>query len=134
LRIFWASAIGLIVFQAVRPFLRLLALLWLVLGMTVPVSAWTIYTAEHSAAQVNVYDHHHHNDDGGISVHDHEDGEAPDGGHDHLPSILLGVFTLPQAGVSLTEPNLVRQTYIITPSSGVEYHATEGPRRPPRLG
>jgi hypothetical protein len=124
--------------RAVRPFLQLFALVALALGMSVPVSAWTVHNAAHGAAQVSVDEHHHHEDDGGISVHEHDangpGNEAPDGGHDHMPSILLGAATVPPAGVSLTEPTVVRQTYAIPPSRGVARHASDGLRRPPRLG
>ncbi len=116
------------------PLLRLFVLVWLALGMSVPVSAWAVHNTAHSVAQVGVDDHHHHDDDGSISVHEHEDDEAPDGGHDHMPSILLGAVTIPQAGVSLTEPMVVRQIYTMPPSRGVERHASDGLRRPPRLG
>jgi hypothetical protein len=114
--------------------LRLFALVWLALGMSIPVSAWTVHNAAHRAAQVSVDAHHHHEDNGGISVHEHDDGETPDGGHDHMPSILLGAITIPPAGLSLTEPTVVRQIYPIPPSRGVERHASNGLRRPPRLG
>ena len=114
--------------------MRLFVLFWLALGMSVPVSAWAVHSSAHSVAQVGMDDHHHHEDDGGISVHEHDDDEAPDGGHDHMPSILLGAVTVPQAGVSLTEPIVVRQIYAIPQSRGVERHASAGLRRPPRLG
>jgi hypothetical protein len=114
--------------------LRLLALVWLTLGMSIPVSAWTVHNAAHGAAQVSVDEHHHHEDDGGISVHEHDDGETPDGGHDHMPSILLGAVTVPQAGVSLAEPTVLRQAYVTLPSRVAKQHPSDGLRRPPRLG
>lgn len=134
LPIFSASPTETTVNHAARPLLRLLALFWLALGMSVPVSAWTVHNAAHGAAQVSVDEHHHHEDDGGISVHEHDDDETPDGGHDHMPCILLGVATVPQAGLSLTEPTVVRQTYAIPPSRVAKEHASDGLRRPPRLG
>lgn len=133
LPIFPASLTDANVNRAVRPFLRLFALVWLALGMSIPVSAWTVHNAAHSAAQVSVDAHHHHEDDGGISVHEHDDSETPDGGHDHMPSILLGAITIPQAVMSLTEPTAVQQIYTTTPSRGVERHTSDGLRRPPRL-
>jgi hypothetical protein len=102
--------------------------------MSVSVSAWTVHSAAHGAAQVSVDEHHHHEVDGGISVHEHDDGEAPDGGHDHMPSILLGAVTVPQAGVLLTEPIVIRQIYTLPTSHSVERYASDGLRRPPRLG
>jgi hypothetical protein len=120
--------------RLVRPLLRLLALMWLAIGMSVPVSAWTVHEAAHGAAIVGVDEHHHHNDDGGISIHEHDDGEVPDGGHDHMPSILLGAVTVPQVGVVLAAPPFVRQSYIMPPSRLVESYASDGLRRPPRLG
>jgi hypothetical protein len=134
LLIFSASPTETIMNHSARPVLRLLALFWLALGISIPVSAWTVHNAANGAAQVSVDKHHHHEDDGGISVHEHDDGEAPDGGHDHMPSILLGAITIPQAGLSLTEPTVVRQTYSIPPSRVAKEHASEGLRRPPRLG
>ena len=120
--------------QSIGPLLRLLALVWLVLGMSVPVAAQSVHNAAHNAAQVSVDEHHHHEDDGAISVNEHEDGEIPDGGHDHMPSILLGAVTVPQAGALLIEPTTVRQIYAIPQSRGVERHVSDGLRRPPRLG
>ena len=97
-----------------------------------------MHEAEHGAIQVSVDEHHHHKADGGISVDDHNadknGGDAPDGGHDHMPSILLGAVTVPQAGVSLTEPTVVRQTLAISASRGTANHPSDGLRRPPRFG
>ena len=114
--------------------LHLLALVWLALGMSVPASAWTVHEAAHGAAQVSVDAHHHHDDNGRISVHDHDDGDAPDGGHDHMPSIMLGAVTIPHLAITLSVPELARIAFIIPASSGVERYATEALRRPPRLG
>jgi hypothetical protein len=122
------------VIQSFRALLRLFAFAWLALGMSIPVSAWTVHNAAHGAAQVSVDEHHHHEDDGGISVHEHDDGEAPDGGHDHMPSALLGAVTVPQAGVLLTEPIVIRQIYTLPTSRSVERYASDGLRRPPRRG
>lgn len=120
--------------HAVRPFLCLFALIWLALGMSVPVSAWAIHDTAHSVAQVGVDDHHHHDEDGSISVHDHEDNEAPDGGHDHMPSILLGAATIPDAGITLSAPMIARQIMATPSTHGLERNASDGLRRPPRLG
>ena len=114
--------------------LRLFALVWLALGMSVPASAWAVHNTAHSVAQVGVDDHHHHDEDGGISVHEHEDDEAPDGGHDHMPSILLGAATVPDVGTIVSEPLVAPQMFAILLSRGVERHASDGLRRPPRLG
>lgn len=131
---FAASPTNEAVNQPVRSLLHLLALLWLAMGMTAPVSAWTAHSAAHAVAQVSVDEHHHHGVDGKISVHEHDDGEAPDGGHDHMPSLSLSVATIPLGGVSLTAPTTVRQIYMILPSALVERHPSDGLRRPPRLG
>ena len=124
--------------HTVPSFLRLLALCWLALGMVAPVSAWSMHEAEHGAIQVSVDEHHYHKADGGISIQEHaadeNGGDAPDGGHDHMPSILLGAVTVPQAGVSLTEPVVVRQIFAIPASRGVVRYASDGLRRPPKLG
>lgn len=120
--------------HAIRPFLRLIALMWLALGISVPMAAWTVHDAAHGTAQVDVDDHHHHEDDGRISVHEHDDKETPDGGHDHMPSILLGAVTLSDAGVPVAAPIAGRQTFTIPPSRGIERYPSSGLRRPPRLG
>ncbi len=133
LPIFSASPTKPAVNRAGRSLLRLLALVWLTLGMSVPASAWTVHEAAHGAAQVSVDAHHHHDDDGGVSVHDHDDGDAPDGGHYHMPSILLGAATVPDWGVTLAVPELARMVYILPASAGVERSSTDALRRPPRL-
>lgn len=120
--------------RAGRSLLRLLALVWLALGMGVPASAWTVHKAAHGAAQVSMDAHHHHEGDGGVSVHEHDDGDAPDGGHDHMPSILLGALTIPDVGVTLSMPDMARIAFILSASPGVERFATDALRRPPRLG
>lgn len=122
------------VYDAARPLLRLLALFWLALGMSVPVSAWTVHEAAHGVAQVSVDAHHHHDDDGGISVHEHEDSEAPDGGHDHMPSILLGAADLTGTAILPAPHAPVRAMFAIASSLGVELHTPDELRRPPRLG
>lgn len=117
-----------------RSLLNLLALVWLTLGMSVPVSAWTVHEAAHGSAQVSVDAHHHHDDNGGVSVHEDDNGDTPDGGHDHMPSILLGAMTIPDLGVTLEVPELARMAFVLPAFSGNERHASEALRRPPRLG
>lgn len=117
-----------------RSLVNLLALVWLTLGMSVSASAWTFHEAAHGAAQVSVDAHHHHDDDGGISVHERDDGDTPDGGHDHMPRILLGAMTIPDLGVTLEVPELARMAFVLPAFSGNERHASEALRRPPRLG
>lgn len=106
--------------------------------MSAPVSAWNVHKVSHDAAKVSVDVHHHHDDDGGISVHEHDANalgdEAPDGGHDHMPSILLGAFDVPNSSVALTAPVLIRVSFTASPSHGGERHVSEGLRRPPRFG
>lgn len=114
--------------------MRLLALFWLAVGMSVPVSAWAVHSSSHSVAQVDVDAHHHHDDNGGISVHEHEDNEAPDGGHDHIPSILLGAVTVPDVGTLPSRPLVAQQMFVISLSHGSERRLPHGLRRPPRLG
>ena len=112
----------------------MVALAWIALGMSVPVSAWAVHNTAHNVAQVGVDEHHHHEEDGGISVHEHEDDEAPDGGHDHMPSILFGAATVPDVGTLLSEPFVAQQMFTILLAHGSERHASAGLRRPPRLG
>ncbi len=121
-------------YRTLHPLLRLLALVWLALGMSVPVSAWTVHEAAHGVAQVSVDAHHHHDDDGGISAHEHQDSEAPDGGHDHMPSILLGAVDLTGTVIVPAPPAPVRAVFTLTSSPGVELHTPDRLRRPPRLG
>ena len=117
-----------------RSLLSLLALVWLALGMSVPASAWTAHEAAHGAAQVSVDAHHHHDDGGQISVHDHDDGDTSDGGHDHMPSILLGAVTVPDMGVMLVVLEMRRMAFVLPVTSGFQRHATNALRRPPKLG
>jgi hypothetical protein len=114
--------------------MRLLALFWIALGMSAPVSAWAVHNTVHSVAQVNADAHHHHDDDGRISVHEHESDANPDGGHDHSPSMLLSAATVPDAHASVFNPMVLRQTYAILTSRGMEHHPSNGLRRPPRIG
>jgi hypothetical protein len=121
--------------STVRLFLRLLAFALLALGMGVSVSAWTIHDAAHSMAQISVDQHHHHNEDGSVSIHDHSDDEAPDGGHDHMPSVLLGsIAMLDDVGFALIAPDFARIGFTIASSNGIERYPSNGLRRPPRLG
>lgn len=123
--------------RVIRPLLRLIALVWLALGMSVPASAWAMHEAEHGAVQVSVDAHHHHDDDGGVSLHDYDQGEptgkTADSGHDHMPSAQQGAVTVPNVGNLLTLPTVVRVAYAATPSRGVERQGSDGLRRPPRL-
>lgn len=114
--------------------MRMLALVWMVLGLSAPVSAWAVHSKAHSVAQVGVDGHHHHDDNGGISVHEHENDEAPDGGHDHMPSILLGAANVPDVEALLSMPLVAQQMFVILLSHGSEYHVSDGLRRPPRIG
>lgn len=117
----------------VQDLLRLIALMWLALGMSLPASAWTAHMAAHGAAQIGVDQHHHHGEDGAISVHDHDDGEDADGGHDHMPSILLGAIDMAHAAFALAMPALAKQLYAVPPSRALARHASDGLRRPPRI-
>ena len=123
---------------AIRPLLCLFALVWLALGMSFPASAWMMHDAQHGAVQVSVDKHHHHDADGGISIDDHDADrtgqDAPDGGHDHMPSILLGAAAVPDAGLALAAPVTERATFALISTRGVERHGTGGLRRPPKLG
>ena len=134
LLIFSASPTTTNVNRARRPLLSLLALMWLALGMSVPASAWTAHEASHGATQVSVNAHHHHDDGGQISVHDHDDGDTSDGGHDHMPSILLGAVTVPDMGVMLVVPEMGQMAFVLPATSGTQRHATDALRRPPKLG
>lgn len=101
--------------------------------MSVPFSAWAIHDAAHGGAQVSVDMHHHHGEDGSISVHEHDDGEEPDGGHDHRPSILLGAINIAHSEFALATPSVAKQLYVVPPSQRLARHASDGLRRPPRL-
>lgn len=131
---FSASPTTTAVIHTRRPLWSLLALIWLALGMSVPASAWTAHEAAHGMAQVSLDAHHHHDDGGQISVHDHDDGDTPDGGHDHMPSILLGAVIVPDMGVSLVVPEMGRMAFVLPVTSGTQRHATNALRRPPKLG
>lgn len=121
-------------YHAVFPLLRLLALVWLALGMSVPLSAWTAHQSAHAAAEVALDVAHHHEADGSLAVHDQGESDSRDAGPDHMPSIMIGVADLPTTGIALVVPVRVQATFAIPPSRGLERHASDGPRRPPRLG
>lgn len=123
-----------VVNRSIGYLLRLFAFAWLSLGIGVPASAWAVHASAHNAAQVGLDDHHHHNEDGSISVHDHDEGDAPDGGHNHMPSILLSAYAIPHAGMTLAMPLLERATFAMVSTRGVELTGTGCLRRPPRLG
>lgn len=118
----------------VRAFLRLLALVWLGFGMNVPVSAWTVHQSAHAVAQVALDVPHHHETDGSVAVHDHGESDDRDSGPDHMPSVLHGAVALPDTGIAITAPIAERAAFTIPPSRGVERYASDGLRRPPRLG
>ena len=134
LLIFSASPTEAIMNHATRPMLRLLALFWLALGMSVPVSAWTVHQSAHAVAEVALDVPHHHETDGSVAVHDDGESDSRDSGPDHMPSIILGAVTLPDTGIVISAPIVERAAFTIPPSRGVERHASGGLRRPPRLG
>lgn len=131
---FPASPTSPSVYHTVRPLLRLLALVWLALGMSVPLSAWTAHEAAHAAAQVALDVPHHHEADGSLAVHDRGESDSRDAGPDHMPSIMIGVADLPTTGIALIAPIAVQAIFAIPPSRGLEQYASDGLRRPPRLG
>ncbi len=134
LPIFPAYLTNSIMLHLVRPLLRLFALVWLALGMSVPVSAWTVHQSAHAVAKVALDVAHHHETDGSVAVHDEGESDSRDSGPDHMPSILLGAVALADAGIAITAPIVERAAFTIPPSRGVERYASDGLRRPPRLG
>jgi hypothetical protein len=106
--------------------------------MSVPASAWAMHEAEHGVVQVSVDAHHHHDDEGGVSLHSSDQGEptgnTADGGHDHMPSTHQGAGTVPNSGVFMAVPAVVRAAFAVTTARGVDRHGSDGLRRPPRLG
>ena len=102
--------------------------------MTVPVSAWNAHEATHGATRIDADTHHHHEDGGRISVHDDDSGNVPDGGHDHMPSLLLGVATLPDQEFAFTRPDVTRIVFAVPVFTDAERHLADTLRRPPRLG
>jgi hypothetical protein len=120
--------------HAVRPFLRLLALVWLALGMSVPVSAWTVHQSAHTVAEVALDVPHHHETDGSVAVHDEGESDSGDSGPDHMPSILFGAVALPDTGIAIAAPITERATFTILSTRNMKQHPSDGLRRPPRLG
>jgi hypothetical protein len=120
--------------HAVRPVLRLLALVWLALGMSVPVSAWTVHQSAHAVAEVALDVAHHHETDGSVAVHDEGESDSRDSGPDHMPSILLGAVALPDTDFAIAAPITERTVYTIPPTRRAKQSASDGLRRPPRLG
>lgn len=115
-------------------FLRLLALVWLALGMSAPVSAWTVHQSAHAVAEVSLDLPHHHETDGSVAVHDHGESDSRDSGPDHMSSILLGAVALPDTGIAIAAPLTERAAFMIPPTRSAKQHASDGLRRPPRLG
>ena len=134
LPIFPAYLIDSIVNHTVRSILRLFALVWLAFGMSAPVSAWTVHQSAHAVSKVALDVPHHHETDGSVAVHDSGESDNRDSGPDHMPSIMLGAVALPNTGIAITAPIVEREAYTIPPSRGVERYASDGLRRPPRLG
>ena len=120
--------------NALWPFLRLLMLMSFALGMSVPVSAWTAHEAAHGPTRIDADTHHHHEDDGRISIHDDDSGNVPDGGHNHMPSLLLGVATLPDQEFAFTRPEVTRIAFYVPVFTDAKRHSADALRRPPRLG
>ncbi len=120
--------------HAVRPFLHLLALVWLALGMSVPVSAWSAHQSAHAFAEVALGVAHHHDLGGDVVVHDHGENDSRDTGPDHMPSVMCGVAAIPDSYGALSAPVTERMVFAIPQSRGVERHASDELRRPPRLG
>lgn len=102
--------------------------------MSVPVSAWTAHEAVHGATRIDADTHHHHEDDGRISIHDDDSGNVPDGGHDHMSSLLLGVATLPDQGFAFALPEVTRVAFDVPVFTDAELRSADALRRPPRLG
>lgn len=119
---------------AVRSFLCLLALVWLALGMSVPVSAWTVHQSAHAVAEVALDVAHHHETDGSVAVHNEGESDSRDSGPDHMPSIMLGAVVLPDTGVAIAALITERTAYTTPSSRADKQHASHGLRRPPRLG
>ena len=117
-----------------RLFFRLVALVWLALGMSAPVSAWTVHQSAHAVAKVSLDVPHHHETDGSVAVHDTGESDSRDSGPDHMPSILLGAVALAVADIEITTPIVERAAFIIPLSRSAKQHASDGLRRPPRLG
>lgn len=120
--------------HAVRSFLRLLALVWLALGMSVPVSAWTVHQSSHAVSKVALDVPHHHENDGSVAVHDDGEGDNRDSGPDHMPSILLAAVALPNTSIAIASPITERAAFTIPPTRNAKQRASDGLRRPPRLG
>ncbi len=102
--------------------------------MSVPLSAWTAHEAAHAAAAVPLDVPHHHEADGSLAVHDQGESDSRDAGPDHMPSIVIGVADLPGTDIALVVPVRVQATYTIPPLRELERHASDGLKRPPRLG
>lgn len=102
--------------------------------MSAPLSAWTAHQSAHAAAEVAFDVPHHHEPDGSLSVHNEGESDSRDAGPDHMPSIMIGVADLPNTGIALVVPVQMSATFAIPPSRGLERHASDGLKRPPRHG
>lgn len=102
--------------------------------MAAPASAWTVHEIAHGATKVGVDDHHHHEKGGEISVHEHDEGDVPDGGHDHMPSIVHGAATLPDSDAAVVALSIQQSRFAYFDTQEIGSSSPDGLKRPPRLG
>jgi len=103
------------------------------LGMGVPVTASSLHDASHAITNVSGDKHHHHDQDGQIAVHDHHEEEAPDGGHEHMPGVLLSAAALPSAEIAIAMPMMARPDYMLPAEPEIGPSLENSLKRPPRL-
>jgi hypothetical protein len=116
---------------------RMLLLVLIAAGMTVPVSAWAAHEAAHGGQNVSANQHHHHDDTTGeVALHDHENGDDrqdSDQGHDHLPGLIAAQADLPATPVAIVAPANAAPLYFVHAGAAVRSIATDRLRRPPRF-
>lgn len=103
------------------------------LGMGVPVTASSLHDASHAITNVSGDRHHHHDQNGQIDVHDHHEDDAPDGGHEHMPGVLLSAAALPAVDIAISVPMTARPEYMLPPEAEIGRSLANSLKRPPRL-
>jgi hypothetical protein len=116
---------------------KMMLLVLVTAGMTVPASAWAAHEATHGGQQVAASQHHFHDAaTGDIAVHDHvgnEERPDSDRGHDHSPGLIVAQADLPATPLTLAAPMIATPLYFPLAGAAVRSIATDRLRRPPRF-
>jgi hypothetical protein len=121
---------------ALASFCRMLLLVLVAIGMTLPASAWAMHEVKHAAQPVAANQHHYHDEaTGEIALHDHDDGDeqGSDRGHDHMPGLIAGLADLPAAQLDIAAPAPNAPLYFAHTERSGHAALADRLRRPPRF-